>query len=128
VLLEESLLVLYRVVSNTNSCCIIGKISILKARHVVLIVAASIAMYPVQIYLNSWRLFLVSRRLSRVACGSFNLAFEWLDCHELIGFNLKVIVKLVCFLIFLKCFLFLQLSFLFGLLLLGARKIHSSVV
>lgn len=88
VLLEESLLVLYGIISNTNSCCIISKISILETRHVVLIVAASITMHPVQIYLHCRRFFLVTSRLSRVTCGSFNLAFEWLDCHKLICFNL----------------------------------------
>lgn len=85
-------------------------------------------MNPLQIYLNCWRFILVPSWFSRVTCGSFDLAFEWLYCHELVSLNLKVVVKLVCFLIFLKCFLFLHLSFLFGILLLDARKVHSVVV
>jgi hypothetical protein len=85
-------------------------------------------MNPLQINFNCWRFFLVPRRFSRVTCGRFDLAFEWLYCHELVSLNLKVVIELVCFLIFLKCFLFLHLSFFFGFLLLDARKVHSSVI
>jgi hypothetical protein len=55
-------------------------------------------MNPLQINFNCWRFFLVPRRFSRVTCGRFDLAFEWLYCHELVSLNLKVVIELVCFL------------------------------